>query len=51
MATEKELLSKLVNATAKVIDRPVTAPTTPADAAAAAVAEEARLAYLRRPAR
>ena len=51
MANEKQLLSALVNATVKVVERPVTAPTTPADAAAAAIAEETRLAYIRRPAR
>ena len=51
MPTDREMLKKLVDATVKVIDRPSTAPMTPAEQAAAEAAEAARRAALRFPPR
>ena len=51
MPQDRETLKKLVDATVKVVERPVSAPTTPTDEAAAAAAEAARIAALRFPSR
>jgi hypothetical protein len=51
MPQDRETLKKLVDATVRVVDRPSTAPMTPAEQAAAEAAEAARRAAMRFPPR
>lgn len=51
MATERELLDKLVQTTVRVTERPVITPPAAADLTAMAEEEARRLALLRNPPR
>jgi hypothetical protein len=51
MATERELLAKLVAQTSKALERPITVPPTPAEIETFTSDEERRRALLRYPPR